>query len=58
MVPTWLRSGDSGKEVPSPHCLSSGVTGSVNVPETQRECGPETEHVHRKLPALQELKRD
>lgn len=28
VIPTWLRSGDSGKEVPSPDCLSSGLPDS------------------------------
>lgn len=38
MVPTWFKSGDSGKEVPSPHCLSPGVAGSVKVPEEKDHC--------------------
>ena len=50
VLPTFLRSGDSGKEVPSPHCLSSGVSeGSTWIPErdtgrgTDRQVDRETD---------------
>ena len=36
VIPTWLRSGDSGKEVPSPDCLSSGLPfSSTWIPKAQ-----------------------
>lgn len=36
-IPTWLRSGDSGKEVPSPDCLSSGLPDSSTcIPKAQQ----------------------